>query len=127
MGGRAGGTKRITVDSMLVNGVSVERTDLAPDPGLIMHDVGDKGPALWRLYVRAPYVVHNGLASDVVVWCSQPAADDEHDDHGHAVGCPPLAGTGKKRGEGGRGENRKRSLVRRVTASSLRYDDGDGE
>lgn len=59
---------------MLVNGVSVERTDLAPTPGLVMHD-GDRAPALWRLYVRAPYVVQNGLACDVVLWASQPPAE----------------------------------------------------
>lgn len=57
---------------MLVNGVSVERTDLAPTPGLVMHNRGDKSPALWRLYARAPYVVQNGLACDIVLWASQP-------------------------------------------------------
>lgn len=62
---------------MLMNGISVERTDLAPSPGLAMHAAGDRAPALWRLYVRAPYVVQNGLACDIVVWASQPAVEED--------------------------------------------------
>lgn len=57
---------------MLMNGVSVERSDLAPTPGLVMHGSGDEAPALWRLYTRAPYVIQNGLACDIVVWALQP-------------------------------------------------------
>lgn len=76
--------------SMLVNGVSVERTDLAPTPGLTMHDVGDKGPALWRLYARAPYVVQNGLACDIVLWASQPPPEGTSDEaRGASAGPSP--------------------------------------
>lgn len=62
---------------MLIHGVSVERADLAPSPGLVMHNNGDDAPALWRLYARAPYVIQNGLACDIVVWASQPVAEPD--------------------------------------------------
>lgn len=62
---------------MLMNGVSVERSDLAPNPGLVMHGSGDEAPALWRLYARAPYVIQNGLACDIVVWASQPEPETD--------------------------------------------------
>lgn len=72
------------LDSMLEHGVSVERTDLAPTPELVMHSLGDKAPALWRLYVRSPYVVQNGLACNIVLWASQPAKEPAH----NAVATP---------------------------------------
>lgn len=82
---------------MIVNGVSVERTDLAPTPGLVMHNPGDKGPALWRLYARAPYVVQNGLACDIVLWASQPPLPARPGDEtrGAAGGSSPPPGFGE--------------------------------
>lgn len=58
---------------MLLNGVTVERTDLVPTPGLTLHGAGDTAPSLWRLYARAPYVVQNGLACDIVLSVFQPS------------------------------------------------------
>ena len=58
---------------MLLNGVTVERTDLVPTPGLTLHGSGDMAPGLWRLYARAPYVVQNGLACDIVLSAFQPS------------------------------------------------------
>lgn len=91
--------------SMLMNGISVERSDLAPTPGLVMHGSGDEPPALWRLYARAPYVVQNGLACDIVVWASQPApeaadggvVDAVLDSPGGAAGVSPPRGDVVKR------------------------------
>lgn len=80
---------------MLMNGVSVERSDLAPTPGLVMHGSGDDAPALWRLYARAPYVIQNGLACDIVVWASQP--EPEADASGvDAVLASPGGGAGAR-------------------------------
>lgn len=58
---------------MLNKNISVERRDLVPTAGLVIHGSGDKKPAIWLLYVRAPYVVQNGLACDIVLWASQPS------------------------------------------------------
>lgn len=62
---------------MLLNGITVERTDLVPTPGLTLHGSGDLAPSLWRLYARAPYVVQNGLACDIVLSASQPWEKEE--------------------------------------------------
>lgn len=89
--------------SMLMNGVSVERSDLAPTPGLVMHGSGDEAPALWRLYARAPYVIQNGLACDIVVWASQPEAETDSSmdaalaSPGGAAGVSPPPGKAVKR------------------------------
>lgn len=89
-----------------MNGVSVERSDLAPTPGLVLHGFGDEPPALWRLYARAPYVIQNGLACDIVVWASQPqpepdagGADAVLASPGSAAiaGVSPLGGDAVKR------------------------------
>lgn len=88
--------------SMLMNGVSVERSDLAPTPGLVMHGTGDEPPALWRLYARAPYVIQNGLACDIVVWASQPEPEPEPDaSGGDALLASPggAAGASSPRGD----------------------------
>lgn len=78
---------------MLMNGVSVERSDLAPTPGLVMHGSGDEPPALWRLYARAPYVIQNGLACDIVVWASQPEPEPDASG-GDAVLASPGGASG---------------------------------
>lgn len=83
---------------MLSNGVSVERSDLAPNPSLVMHGSGDEAPALWRLYTRAPYVIQNGLACDIVVWASQPQPKVDPS----AVPVSPAAGAATPAREGRR-------------------------
>lgn len=74
---------------MLVNGVAVERTDLGPTPDLVMHQPGERSPALWRVHVRAPYVVHNGLACDIVLWAYQPPEDENYGEDGDGMGRTP--------------------------------------
>lgn len=76
---------------MLVNGVSVERIDLVPKPDLIMHQRGDRCPALWRVYVRAPYVVRNALACDIVLWASQPLGEEDYGEEGDGLGRSPSS------------------------------------
>lgn len=93
-----------------MNGVSVERSDLGPTPGLVMHGSGDEAPALWRLYVRAPYVIQNGLASDIVVWASQPPAEREVD--GDASLSSPGSASGGAPG-------RAATIKRRLTLGNL--------
>ena len=58
---------------MLLECVSVERTDLTPTPDLVVHakGKGDNSPAMWRLYARAPYVVKNALACSIFLRVSQ--------------------------------------------------------
>lgn len=95
---------------MLVNGLSVERTDLAPSPGLILHGVGDKSPALWRVYVRAPYVVQNSLPCDIVLWCAQPPMEDDDGEEGDTIG-PSPAGSRGSRGRTPHGALRRRTTI----------------
>lgn len=69
---------------MLLECVSVERTDLTPTPDLVVHDKGDNSPAMWRLYARAPYVVKNALACSIFLRVLQSppgAAGAEATDH----------------------------------------------
>lgn len=97
---------------MLMNGVSVERADLAPTPGLVMHGSGDDPPALWRLYARAPYVIQNGLACDIVVWASQPEAQD-------AGASGVDAGLGAPGGAAGASPPRADAMKRRLRLNSF--------
>ncbi|CAN0288267.1 unnamed protein product [Ectocarpus sp. 12 AP-2014] len=100
---------------MLVNGVSVERADLAPIPGLVMHGSGDEAPALWRLYTRAPYVVQNGLACDVVLWASQPLAEEGNATLDTVLESPGPASSGG----GGLSASAGRSLKGRLSLKKL--------
>lgn len=105
--------------SMLVNGLSVERTDLAPSPGLILHGVEDKSPALWRVYMHAPYVVQNGLPCELVLWCMQPPLEDDYGEEGDSIG-PSTSGGGRgSRSGGGWSITPRRNMARRMTISNF--------
>lgn len=102
---------KMTLFSMLLNGVSVERSDLGPTQGLVMHGSGDEAPALWRLYVRPPYVIQNGLACDIVVWASQPPPERDVGSGDASVSSPGSASGGTA--------SRAATMKRRLTLGSL--------